>query len=109
MSDRTVTLGEYMVGRVGLWKATKVAAFIYAWGIYTEKEEGRHTMEGYTAYWRQSISTTYRERDLFKICWPDQKDPTQIWLSFRLKHPADSGVTRDAGAIQVLAMPGMVL
>ena len=106
-----MTLGEYMVSRVGLVKATKVAAFIYSWGIYTESFDGRPTMEGYTEYWRQSISTTYRERDLFTICWPEEKNPTALWQQIRAVADAriDSKRRRDVGAVQVLGLrvPGV--
>jgi hypothetical protein len=111
LPEKTVTLGEYMVSRVGLIKATKVAAFVYSWGIYIENEEARPTMEGYTAYWRQSISTTYRERDLFTICWPEEKNPTALWLRIRAFAGAriESKKRRELGAVQVLGLqlPGL--
>lgn len=112
MPEKTMTLGEFMVSKVGLVKATKVAAFIYSWGIYTENTDSRPTMEGYTAYWRQSISTTYRERDLFSICWPDEKNPSVLWAEIRAVADAriDSKRRRDFGAVQVLGLrvPGAV-
>jgi hypothetical protein len=79
MSDRTVTLAEFMTSKVGLFKATKVAAFVYAWGVYSDKTPEPHTLDGYTKYWGQSLSTTYKERDLFRLCWPDDKVPDRIW------------------------------
>jgi hypothetical protein len=110
LPSRQQTLGEYMVSRVGLLKATKVAAFVYSWGIYIEQESGRPTMEAYTAYWKQSISSTYRERDLFRICWPGEKDPTALWLQIRAL--ADSYITpdkhvparRELGTVQILGL-----
>ena len=103
--SRDLTLGEYMVGKVGLVKATKVAAFVVAWGIYTDKEPARPTLENYTEFWRQSVSSTYRERDLFRLCWPDQKDPTELWAKVRAVHNASlDAKRRDVGAVQLLAL-----
>lgn len=112
MPEKLQTLGEYMVSRVGLLKATKVAAFVYSWGIYIESEAGRPTLEAYTAYWKQSLSTTYRERDLFRICWPQEKDPTALWSQIRAL--ADSRIhakkRRELGAVQILGLrvPGAI-
>lgn len=83
MADRTVTFAEFVVGKVGLIKGTKVAAFVVAWGIYTQNEPDRPSLEGYSRYWGQSISATYRERDLFQICWPDDKVPDRLWAVIR--------------------------
>ena len=79
MGDRTVTLAEFLVGKVGLSRGTKVASFVVAWGIYTQNEAGPWSLEGYSRYWGQSISSTYRERDLFQICWPEEKLPDRVW------------------------------
>ncbi len=95
-----------MVSRVGLIKATKVATFVYSWGTYLESETGRPTMEAYTAYWKQSISSTYRERDLFRICWPEEKDPTALWSQIRAvaDDRIDARKRREVGAVQVLGL-----
>jgi hypothetical protein len=110
MADRTVTLAEFLVGRVGLVKGTKVAAFIVAWGIYASKEPAPHTLEGYTRYWGQSISSTYRERDLFRICWPNEQLPDRVWASMSdvvdAKWGGD-GFARDRGAARALALRGV--
>jgi hypothetical protein len=107
MPDRKVTLGEYMAGRVGLLKGSKVAAFIVAWGIYIEAQERPHTLDGYAAYWGQSLSTTYRERDLFRICWPGMKDPTELLHKIHSEHVARiDAKKRDVSAARLLSVSG---
>jgi hypothetical protein len=109
MADRTVTLAEFLTGKVGLMKGTKVAAFVVAWGIYTEREAGPHSLEGYYRYWGQSISSTYRERDLFRICWPNEQVPDRVWPALGAvvdaKWGAD-GFARDRGAARALSVSG---
>lgn len=106
MAKQTM-LGEFMAGRVGLVKATRVAAFIIAWGIYSDKTEGPHTLDGYTAYWGQSLSTTYRERDLFRLCFPDEKVPDRIWAKVSTRFPFDRGAReRDVNAVRLLTVEG---
>jgi hypothetical protein len=97
---RDVTMSDYLVGRVGLLKAVKVVAFIVAWGIYVEKNDEPHTLDGYTKYWRQSESTTYRERDLFRICFPGQKTPERVWADCRAVY--DAKASRDQMAARLL-------
>lgn len=105
MAERK-TLAEYLAGQVGLFKGTKVAAFIVAWGIYTEKVDGPHTLEGYSSYWRQSVATTYRERDLFRICFPADKVPDRVWTAVRLDG-AVRGARLDARRRDVAAAQAM--
>lgn len=89
---RSVMLGEFLAGRVGLYKATKVVAFIVAWGIYSDKTPGEaHTLDGYSAYWKQSRATTYRERDLFRLCFPDDKVPDRVWARVSVRMGFDRG------------------
>lgn len=79
------TLAEYLVSKVGLRKATTVATFVVAWGIYTERSEAPYTMARYTKFWRQSLAMSYKERDLFRICFPGDADefPDRVWALCR--------------------------
>lgn len=99
-----MTLAEFLVRKVGLLKAVKVAAFIAAWGIYSEHAQDRLTIEGYTAYWRQSVSTSYRERDLFVICFPEERNPSRLWALLRDVYDGREG--RDVLGARVLGAVG---
>lgn len=110
---KELTLAEYLAGKVGLLKATKVAAFVVAWGIYMEKTEpvptpyGRmaYTLDAYSDYWKQSISTTYKERDLFRICFPNDKTPERIWGVVREVYNAKASA--DQMGARLLVMRGV--
>lgn len=107
MAERGQTLAEFLVKKVGLRKAVGVCSFVVAWGIYTEKGAEPHTLDGYSAYWKQSAATTYRERDTFRICFPDDKVPDRVWAHVRSVYDAklDQG-KRDVGSAQVLSLRG---
>lgn len=107
MPERRMTLAETLVRKVGLRKATSVAAFIVAWGIYSEKEDAPHTMDAYSAFWGQSNATTYRERDLFRICFPEDKLPDRVWGLIRSVYDARIDVkSREVTTAQVLSVQG---
>lgn len=112
---REMTVAEYLSSKVGLLKATKVAAFVVAWGIYMEKCEPvptpygqlAYTLDGYSTYWRQSISKTYKERDLFRICFPEDKTPDRVWGLCREVYSARA--TRDVMGARLLGLRGVRL
>lgn len=85
MSAKSVTLAEYLFKKVGLRKGTRAAAFIVAWGLYMDSlpPESKPTMVGYSAYWKQSDATSYREFDVFHQAFPDEKYPDRIWEKAR--------------------------
>lgn len=108
MAERKqMTLAEFLVKKVGLRKATGVCAFVVAWGIYSEQVSEPHTLDGYSAYWKQSNATTYRERDTFRICFPDDKVPDRVWAYVRTVYDGKlDRAKRDSGAAQVLSLRG---
>lgn len=85
MAAKSVTLAEYLFKKVGLRKGTRAAAFIVAWGLYAESvpPESTPTMVGYTAYWKQSEATSYRELDVFHQAFPTERYPDRIWWKAR--------------------------
>lgn len=85
MVAKRVTLAEFLFEKVGFRKGTRVAAFIAAWGLYVESlpPEKKATMVGYTAYWKQSEATSYRELDVFHQAFPDERYPDRIWEKVR--------------------------
>lgn len=107
-SPRQQTLAEFLVKKVGLRKAVGVCSFVVAWGIYTERVQGPHTLDAYSAYWGQSNATTYRERDTFRICFPEDKVPDRVWALVRSVYDAKlDQAKRDTGAAQVLSLRGV--
>lgn len=107
MADREMTLAQYLVRKVGLVKTMKVATFVVAWGIYTEKVKGPHTLDGYSAYWKQSVATTYRERDLFRIAFSGDQVPDRVWAHVREVYAQKLDQRgRDVGVADVLSVSG---
>jgi hypothetical protein len=107
MADKTQLLGVFLVRRVGLRKAVQVATFVVAWGIYSEKSPGPHDMKGYTAYWRQSLATSYKERDTFRMAFPSQTDPSELWSQIRAVYRAKlDDKRRDVGVAEVFGVSG---
>jgi hypothetical protein len=106
-SPKQETLAVYLVKKVGLRKATSVCSFVVAWGIYSESVDGSPTLDGYTAFWNQSLATTYRERDMFRICFPQDKVPDRVWSKVRAVYEARVDRSeRETAAAQVLSLRG---
>lgn len=106
---REQTLLEYVNSRVGLFRATKVASFIVAWGIYSEKSgDDPLSVKGYAAYWRMSLANAYKERDVFRIAFPDDQTPDRLWSLFRAGYRAKVAESRRADKLsaQLLSMRG---
>lgn len=76
-------LGFLVVEKVGIRRAIRVFSFVAAWGLASDAVGHPVTMQEYTDYWRQSLATTYRERDAFKMVWPDLDTPEPIWSKAR--------------------------
>lgn len=81
MTAKRQTLAEFLFREVGWRKGTKVAAFIVAWGIYSDQvPEGEKThLWGYSQYWKQSNANTYRELSAFHEVFPDDVLPDRLW------------------------------
>lgn len=107
MPNREQTLAEYLVEKVGLRKASAVASFVVAWGIYLERTEAPYTLDRYSAYWKQSPAKTYRERDFFRICFPEDKVPTRVWSQCREIYSGKLDQSkREMGAAHLFSLRG---
>lgn len=75
------TFAEFLFREMGFRKGTKVAAFVAAWGIYSDQvPEGEAPyIHGYTKYWKQNQANTYRELHLFQELFPDDATPQRLW------------------------------
>lgn len=72
-------LGVLVVGKIGMRRGLRALTYIVAWGLASDAEGHPLTVEEYTAYWKQSLSTSYREREAFLMVWPDLANPGPIW------------------------------
>lgn len=106
MPRSRVTLLEYLYRKVGYRKGTKAAAFIIAWGIYSESvEEGRRAhMDGYSTYWNQSRASSYRELAVFHEVFPNDLLPDRIWRLLRQHVQSKKLAVAMAEALPVVAV-----
>ena len=81
---RRAALAVELSRRVGLWNASRILAFIIAWGTMTE-DLGRppESIEEYADYWKTSHRSAYREQALFRKGLPGDATPTRIWEQAR--------------------------
>lgn len=75
------TLLKFLISKVGVLKAAKIAGFIAAWGMYSEsiEEGGKATIYGCGQFWKRSQASMYREIGLFRRAFPDDHDPERVW------------------------------
>jgi hypothetical protein len=103
---KRVTLAEHLFRSIGVRKGTRAAAFIAAWGIYSDQvaEGSKATMYGYSLYWKQSQATSYRELDAFHSAFPDEALPDRIWAQARAA--VESRRSLPAATAQAMAAVG---
>ena len=75
MSD---SLMMYMIGKVGPSKARKIVTFMASWGTAEEALAHEPSIEEYAAWWKQSAATAYREKAIFRECFPDEVSPSRL-------------------------------
>jgi hypothetical protein len=65
----------------GFREGTRAAEFIVSWGIYSEKLPSGEvpTMDGFSAFWRESQATSYRGLRAFRGAFPDDPFPDRVW------------------------------
>lgn len=76
-------MGVVVVEKIGLRRGLRALTYIVSWGLASDAEGHPLSVDEYTAYWKQSRSTSYRERDAFLMVWPDLADPGPIWEKAR--------------------------
>jgi len=69
----------FLVGKVGMKKAIKVATFLVQWGIVARRKGREPTVAEYQVYWSESQATYYRDLARFRKVWPDDKSPQRRW------------------------------
>jgi hypothetical protein len=80
-AKRPVSFLEFLYREAGYRKGTRVAAFVVAWGIYSESlaDGVEPNMDGYGKYWKVSRATAYRELQTFHAVFPDDVLPDRVW------------------------------
>lgn len=100
MSKRKQTPGEalvvFMVSKVGMKDAWKVATFIVQWGTVARKLKREPTWPEYCAYWRESRATYFRALRVFHRVWPDDRNPQRVWGWVESQVPAGLSVREAA-------------
>lgn len=95
-----VPLIKFLVSKVGLRGAVKVAAFVTAWGIATEKLGQEPNFREYSVFWGQSEAQTYKELKVFHDVWPDDRTPLRVWEWLESQVPSRE---REQAAAELLA------
>jgi hypothetical protein len=72
-------LVAFLVGKVGLRDAVKVATFLIQWGTVARKMGREPIKEEYCLFWRESMATYYRDLKRMRKVWPDERTPQAKW------------------------------
>jgi hypothetical protein len=80
-AKRPVTFLEFLYRELGYRRGTRAAAFVVAWGIYSDSlaDGVESNMDGYGKYWNMSRATAYRELQVFHAVFPDDALPDRVW------------------------------
>jgi hypothetical protein len=83
MSKQPLTPGRqlivFLVGKVGMKDAIRVATFLVQWGAVARALGHAPTKEEYTVHWRESQATYYRDLARLKKVWPEETSPQRKW------------------------------
>lgn len=79
MSPSPASLMAVAVASVGVYRASKVLAFMVAWEV-ARRELRREsiTLQDYAEYWRANERTAYREQAAFRKAFPGEQTPDRL-------------------------------
>src|SRR5665213_3898656 len=94
LGDRSpgVQLVIFLVAKVGMRDAVKVATFTVQWGTVARKLHREPTWPEYCAYWKESRATYFRAIRLHRRVWPDDKSPQRVWNWVESQVPVGASV-----------------
>lgn len=72
-------LMTFLVAKVGLRDAVKIATFLVQWGAVDRALRHAPSPEEYCVHWKVSAATYYRELARFRKVWPDEASPQKKW------------------------------
>lgn len=107
MSDRSpgVQLVIFLVAKLGMRDAVKVATFVVQWGTVSRKLKREPTWPEYCAYWNESRATYFRDWKRYKRVWPDDSSPQRVWNWCEAQIPIGASVDDGAALLLTLATP----
>ena len=81
VADRSpgTQLVVFLVSKVGLRDAVRVASLIARWGMVARSLGREPTAAEFCVYWSESPATYYRHWGLFRRVWPGDKSPQRVW------------------------------
>jgi len=94
----------FLVAKVGMKDAVKVASFLVAWGAVARRHPNP-TMGDYMRYWKVSEATYFRELRVFRKVWPDDVNPERRWLWIEANCALPAKLDRERSAALLLAGP----
>lgn len=101
----TQALVVFLVAKVGMKEAIKVATFIVQWGTVARKLRREPSWPEYCAYWGESRATYFRALRLYRKVWPEDKNPQRVWNWVEANVPSAASTEDAANALLLLAVP----
>jgi len=104
LRDSSEPLSVFLFRQVGWRKGSKVAAFIAAWGIYSEslRPADERSLLGYAVFWGESRATAFREQELFRLVFPQLSTPEPLWRTIRRSVVRSDDRDAVAGTVMVV-------
>ena len=95
----------FLVSKVGMRDAIKVATFIVQWGTVARKLKREPTWPEYCSYWKESRATYFRSLKLHRRVWPDDKSPQRVWNWVEANVPVGASVDEGAALVWLSTVP----
>lgn len=95
----------FLVSKVGMRDAIKVATFIVQWGMVMRELGREPTWSEYCEYWGDSRATYHRALKLHRQVWPEDKTPGRVWLWLESAVPKGSSEEEAVSAVLLAGAP----
>jgi hypothetical protein len=95
----------FLVGKVGMKDAIRVATFLVQWGQVARALKHAPTKEEYMVHWKESQATYYRELKRFRKVWPDDVTPQRRWQWVEANVKLPRGRLDDRAVLALLVAP----
>jgi hypothetical protein len=107
LSDRKAgtQLVVFLVAKVGMRDAVKIATFLVQWGIVARRKGREPSVGDYLSHWQESPATYYRDLARFRKVWPDDKSPQRRWNWIEANCSLPMKLDPERAAAKLLAGP----
>lgn len=95
----------FLVAKVGMRDAIKVATFLIQWGTVARSLGREPTRLEYCVFWKEDQSTYYRDLARLKAVWPEVKTPQVKWEWVEANVSIPAGADPDAAVLSLLLGP----